>query len=1112
MHFLYRLGVDDNWLVESKRPQSCSEHQLQNHTTSTHQPQSTQSNKTSVVGVGAHVPEGPDEKGQVAVQGCRGEIDPESEVLEVSPCDNPVPPWDLEHLNGETESDQALQDLWKLCREGLYDKNNEESLRARGHRRPHRKIAGADVEKGVVSVDLSGPHPKSYAGNKYAVVVCAHLDEGRDLSFVRGVANKEAATVTDALCDVLVQLVSLAGGEQLTFRIHSDQGREFTAKLAQDRLKTFNHFRTFSVPYSHQSNGRVEQLIDTLKSSTASFLLQGQVDIRFWDEVMVRAAKLRRMRQLRIPIPKDLPMPGDYVLARKPADVLPDFEDRTERGMFLGLTDHVANGSKIAVKRGDRAVVRYCRLPILINQVKPRWRVVSNPTSEESIWVSDRGEVAWNAPPVGEVLTVEQKQGSEIMSPRNVMENLKQLLDKTRTPESTREIFGLFGHGLLIQRDATLPEIRDAPLEPEIRASVAAVAEPLACHERYVQLSSEEEQSIEDSERMLALLAEKQLTVETVSNDVLMSGSEASIKKWIGSLESELGNMDTKAVWRECHKSKVREALGLKSTDYVPPPLPMKLVLTKKPLLEGGDVKPLAKEAIPKGINDTDLSGMPATMLAELAELAAFKAKCRIVVCGNFEQDPGSDLSSQNVDADTLRYLVHSWASHRTWTGFAFDISAAFLNSWLPKGHKITMKPPGILVKLGYFDQDTLLIPDKSLYGLKRAPRDWEEERGLKMNDKVLEGRDGDAHGDLVLRAHPDIPGLWSVISVDGEKLLGYTTMFVDDGLCIGDPDAMMRVLQYVLEVWSATVQGCMGWELPETLGRDDMTISRVDEFVFLGLRITLNKDGICLDQHRWLAQELHRRGLAQLGGSPSLPSLDDAPQEPVDKNEDYTRQLRECQSDIGSLMWAAMRTRPDVQAAVSMCACLAVVCPGYVLQKLKAIWRYVRKTMWLSLHFVGSKSTVITAYSDCSFAAQGSRSRTGVVLKIGSDVVSWRSVRQKLTAWSVCEGESDAAATGLQDALRLKEVVDQLTGLAHTIEMVCDNSSAVTLLTNPTFNRVTWRTRHFALRASWIRDQIATQPVTIRHEAGETLVADSLTKVLARNRLQFMRNLLMLY
>ena len=63
----------------------------------------------------------------------------------------------------------------------------------------------------LVSVDLSGPHKQSHAGNKYAVVVCAHLADGCDLPFVRGVPNKEAKTVTDALCDVLTQLVSFAG-------------------------------------------------------------------------------------------------------------------------------------------------------------------------------------------------------------------------------------------------------------------------------------------------------------------------------------------------------------------------------------------------------------------------------------------------------------------------------------------------------------------------------------------------------------------------------------------------------------------------------------------------------------------------------------------------------------------------------------------------------------------------------------------------------------------------------------------------------------------------------------------------------------------------------------
>ena len=247
----------------------------------------------------------------------------------------------------------------------------------------------------------------------------------------------------------------------------------------------------------------------------------------------------------------------------------------------------------------------------------------------------------------------------------------------------------------------------------------------------------------------------------------------------------------------------------------------------------------------------------------------------------------------------------------------AFDISAAFLNSWLKKGQKISMKPPG--VRLGYFDPETLLVPDKSLYGLKRAPRDWDTERGSKLNDRVLKAKDKDVHGDLMLRAHPDIPGLWSVVAVSDGQLLGYTTMFVDDGLCIGHPEAMTRVLEYVLEIWNATVQGVMGWDLTDKIQRGSMVVSKVAEFVFLGLRITVNDRGVQLDQHKWLAQELHRRGYAQLNGSPSLPNLDDAPQAPAEKTEAYTQKVRECQSDIGSLMWAAMRTRPDIQTA---CRC----------------------------------------------------------------------------------------------------------------------------------------------------------------------------------------------
>ena len=54
-------------------------------------------------------------------------------------------PWDLSFLHGDSAEDQAVKDLWKHCREGVYDRAAESDLRARGHRRPHRKIYGPDI-------------------------------------------------------------------------------------------------------------------------------------------------------------------------------------------------------------------------------------------------------------------------------------------------------------------------------------------------------------------------------------------------------------------------------------------------------------------------------------------------------------------------------------------------------------------------------------------------------------------------------------------------------------------------------------------------------------------------------------------------------------------------------------------------------------------------------------------------------------------------------------------------------------------------------------------------------------------------------------------------------
>ena len=122
------------------------------------------------------------------------------------------------------------------------------------------------------------------------------------------------------------------------------------------------------------------------------------------------------------------------------------------------------------------------------------------------------------------------------------------------------------------------------------------------------------------------------------------------------------------------------------------------------------------------------------------------------------------------------------------------------------------------------------------------------------------------------------------------------------------------------------------------------------------------------------------------MNGCDALPSLDNAPTQPAEKNEGYHKALKEVQSDIGSLMWISLRTRPDVQACVSMLACLSTVDPEYVLKCLKKVWRYLCGTFWLRVKYTGRCEKIITTASDASFAPQGSRSRTGITLFVGED------------------------------------------------------------------------------------------------------------------------------
>ena len=121
----------------------------------------------------------------------------------------------------------------------------------------------------------------------------------------------------------------------------------------------------------------------------------------------------------------------------------------------------------------------------------------------------------------------------------------------------------------------------------------------------------------------------------------------------------------------------------------------------------------------------------------------------------------------------------------------------------------------------------------------------------------------------------------------------------------------------------------------------------------------------------------------------------------------------------------------------------------------------------------------------------------------INNIIVHWTTTRQDRTALSTCEAEIMAHRTGMQLGICLKELVRMATGSPVGMKMEGDNTGALRSIQN---EMTTWRTRHDAGDASWIRDKLEEEEVELSHRPGKELIADGLTKILPRELLEQFR------
>lgn len=159
-------------------------------------------------------------------------------------------------LSAEVKDDHAR------CGHVPHRPDCEACREALGLRRIHKRISVDSRSTAVLSLDLTGPHPRAFESNaQYALIAVATLDNGLNLVYGVPVLDKTSTLVFTASRRVLGVLRSLFGGKLPIARVHSDCGGEFVSNLFRSAMQEIGVLQTTSQPGDKAQNGRAESTL-----------------------------------------------------------------------------------------------------------------------------------------------------------------------------------------------------------------------------------------------------------------------------------------------------------------------------------------------------------------------------------------------------------------------------------------------------------------------------------------------------------------------------------------------------------------------------------------------------------------------------------------------------------------------------------------------------------------------------------------------------------------------------------------------------------------------------------------------------------------------------------
>lgn len=201
----------------------------------------------------------------------------------------------------------------------------------------------------------------------------------------------------------------------------------------------------------------------------------------------------------------------------------------------------------------------------------------------------------------------------------------------------------------------------------------------------------------------------------------------------------------------------------------------------------------------------------------------------------------------------------------------------------------------------------------------------------------------------------------------------------------------------------------------------------------------------------------------------------------------------------IGSLMYAAVATRPDITFVISTLSQF-LDNPGKLhWQAVKRVFRYLAGTKSYTLTY-GNERHNLLGYTDADGASQSHRHAiSGFAFLIDGGAISWASQKQELVTLSTVEAKYVAATHAAKECIWLRRLIEPLFGpISISTTLHCDNQATIRLATDDNYHA---RTKHIDIRYHFIRQKIANHLINIKYCPTEDMTADILTKALPKHK-----------